>query len=187
MYSWECEPTLFHRKTMRNRTVRIEAVNFCRRSPLNSQNSIRKKFQPVGEIPEFCLFWPKIYTCGAWGWSQLRFSESFHGRSCWQLGGDEIGCIILRVMKVASSPEESSSSSSTSSSDVSSTSSWVAVMCVKTFRFGVAPWHCWVLMHFDQNWKFRINCDCLHFVWANVSYVTVSRRKTHRIWRDLGA
>ena len=53
---------------MRIWTVRIESFIFCRRTPLNSQNSIRKKFEQVWEIPEishisgnFCLF-PEIFA-----------------------------------------------------------------------------------------------------------------------------
>ena len=43
------------KKTMRIWTVRIESFIFCRRTPLNSQNSIRKKFEQVGDIPEISV------------------------------------------------------------------------------------------------------------------------------------
>ena len=42
---------------MRIWTVRTESFIFCRRTPLNSQNSIRKKFEQVGEIPEISPIW----------------------------------------------------------------------------------------------------------------------------------
>ena len=56
-YTWECEPTFPTKKTMRIWTVRIESFIFCRRTSLNSQNSltIRKKFEQVGEIPEISV------------------------------------------------------------------------------------------------------------------------------------
>ena len=81
VYTWECEATFPHRKTMRIWTVRIESFIFCRRTSLNSQNSIRKKFEQVGEIPEISIlhhrgiimwmakkilriraFWPNVIT-----------------------------------------------------------------------------------------------------------------------------
>ena len=42
---------------MRIWTVRTESFIFCRRTPLNSQNSIRKKLEQVGEIPEISPIW----------------------------------------------------------------------------------------------------------------------------------
>ena len=43
---------LFHKKILQIWRYLVGRFIFCRRPPLNSQNSIRKKFEQVGDIPE---------------------------------------------------------------------------------------------------------------------------------------